>query len=113
MFTEQAGEPVKAVAVGKTWFRKLQRLLRPGGVLTINFEGPEQMREAGLAYCGTLGSRPDIRYQFSQPSYGNSVCAFLEVPGSPAKLRTNLSELLRAYPACRASGQKFKVRKVV
>jgi len=113
LFTEKQGEPVKAVATGKGWFRKLGKLLRPGGVLVINFEGPEQMREAGSAYCETIGSQPDIRFQFSQPTYGNSVCAFLDEAGSPAKLRERLSTLLDSYPACRASGQKFRVRRVV
>ena len=113
LFTENAGEPVKVVSAGKSWFRKLQKLLRPGGVLIVNFEDPEQMREAAPAYLDSLGSKPDIRYQFSQPSYGNSVCAFLDEPGSPVKLRSRLSRLLSEYPACSASGQKFRVRRVI
>lgn len=113
LFTEQSGEPVKVVASSQSWFRKLRKLLHPGGVLVINFEGPEQMRASGEAYRATLGSDEDIRYQFTQPTYGNSVCAFLRQPGSPAKLRSRLSDLLEHYPACRATGQKFKVRRVV
>lgn len=113
LFTERESEPVKAVVCNAGWFRKLRKLLRPGGVLVINFEGPEQMRDAGSAYCDTLGSQPDIRYQFTQPTYGNSVCAFLDERGSPAKLRQRLSVVLDSHPACRASGQKFRVRRVV
>lgn len=113
LFTEEAGEPVKVVAASQGWFRKLRKLLRPGGVLVVNFEGPEQMRAAGPAYQATLGCTDDIRYQFTQPTYGNSVCAFLNSPGSPAKLRARLSDLLDVYPACRAGGQKFRVRRVM
>lgn len=113
LFTEQNGEPVKVVPAGVGWFRKLKKLVRPGGVLVINFEDPEQMRDAGSAYQRTLGARSDIRYQFTQPTYGNSVCAFMDDTASPSRLRTRLSTLLDSYPACHASGQKFRLRKVV
>ena len=113
LFEEKAGEPVRVAAAESAWFRKLRKLLRPGGTLVINFEDPGQMRQAGAAYREVLGAKPDIRYQFTQPSYGNSVCAFLDEPGSPAKLRARLAELLISYPACRAEGQKFRVRRVV
>jgi spermidine synthase len=113
LFIEENGEPVKARGAGVTWFRQLRRLVRPGGVLVMNFESPAQMREAGAAYCQTLGSLDDIRYQLTQPAYGNSVCAFLDQPGSPATMRNRLADVLADFPACRASGQKFKLRRVV
>jgi len=113
LFTEQAGEPVRVASAGSAWLRQLRSLLRPGGTLVINFEDPGQMREAGSAYRETLGAKPDIRYQFTQPSYGNSVCAFLQGQASPAKLRARLTKLLVSYPACRANGQQFRVRRVV
>ena len=63
LFTENAGEPVKVVTAGKSWFRKLQKLLRPGGVLIVNFEDPEQMREAAPAYLCLLYTSPSPRDQ--------------------------------------------------
>lgn len=113
LFTEIDGEPVRVAEANKSWFQSLRKLLRPGGTLVVNFESSQQMRQAGTAYQAAIGSLPNIRYHFSQPAYGNSVCAFLAQPASPAKLREQLGELLRPYPACHASAQKFRVRKAV
>jgi hypothetical protein len=82
-------------------------------MLVINFEDAQQMRQAGAAYVAAIGGQPDIRYHFNQPTYGNSVCAFLSDCVKPAELRQRLATVLERYPDCRVSGQKFRVRRVV
>lgn len=113
LFTEKVGEPVRVATADQAWFRVLKRHLRPGGALVINFEDAAQMRASGAAYQSTLNGKPDIRYQFNQPSYGNSVCAFMGDTVSPAMLRSRLDNLLTNYPACRGKSQKFRIRRVV
>lgn len=113
LFTEKHGEPVRVADADQAWFCLLRRHLRPGGALVINFEDASQMRASGAAYQSELNGEPDIRYQFNQPSYGNSVCAFMGDTVSPAILRTRLTELLGDFPACRAKSQKFRIRRVV
>ncbi len=113
LFTEREGEPERAVTADVKWFSMLLSQLRPGGALVINFEDPPQMRQSGAAYLAANGIRPDVRYHFSQPTYGNSVCAFLGDMTKPAVLRERLSTVLLPYPDCRATGQKFRVRRVV
>lgn len=113
LFSEQGGEPVRVATADQAWFRLLKRHLRPGGALVINFEDASQMRASGAAYQSTLNGKPDIRYQFNQPSYGNSVCAFMGDTVSPAILRARLDKLLANYPASRGKSQKFRIRRVV
>lgn len=113
LFTEENGEPKRVATADKQWFSLLQKHLNPGGALVINFEDPAQMRASSGAYQATLSDRKDIRYQFNQPSYGNSVCAFMADSVSPAALRSRLDQALANYPACRVKGQKFRVRRVV
>lgn len=113
LFTELNGEPARVAEADEQWFRLLQKHLHPHGALVINFEDSAQMRASGAAYQATISGREDIRYQFNQPSYGNSVCAFMPGPVSPAGLRERLSAVLAGYPDCRVSGQKFRLRRVV
>ena len=113
LFTEQGGEPVRVANADQAWFRLLRRHLKPRGALVINFEDAAQMRNSGTAYQATLNGRADIRYQFNQPSYGNSVCAFMGSSVTPAILRGRLDDLLVHYPACRTKSQKFRIRRVV
>ncbi len=113
LFTERDGEPQRVVTADHKWFSLLLSNLRPGGALVINFEDLQQMRQSGAAYLAAIGGKPDIRYHFNQPTYGNSVCAFLSSPVQPATLRHRLTEVLASYPECRVSGQKFRLRRVV
>ena len=113
LFTEHEGEPARVVNADRQWFSMLLSRLNRGGMLVINFEDAQQMRQAGAAYVAAIGGQPDIRYHFNQPTYGNSVCAFLSDCVKPAELRQRLATVLERYPDCRVSGQKFRVRRVV
>ncbi len=113
LFTEKNGEPYRIAEATAPWFRQLKKHLQPEGVLVVNFEDAMQMRAASAAYQATLNGDPDLRYQFNQPSYGNSVCAFLGNAVSPAVMRRRLDLLLENYPACRAKGQQFRIRRVI
>ena len=112
LFTEVDSEPVRAVNADEQWLSALLRHLRSAGCLVINYEDNEQMQESARAYLDCKGDRPDVRYRFSQPSYGNSVCAYLGIEGKPSRLRSQLDEVLSGFSACRATGQKFKLRRV-
>lgn len=113
LFTEEGGEPVRVAAATTEWFRLLLKNLQRQGTLVINFEGKAQMRESSESYLAAKGARPDVRYQLNQPTYGNSVCAYMGQPVSPATLRRNLDNLLSHYPDCRAGAQRFQLRKVI
>ena len=112
LFTEVNGEPQRVVAADTQWFEVLLRNLEPHGVLVINFEDAAQMRRSGTAYREAIGDRADIRYQFTQPTYGNSVCAFAQTSVAPAYLRERLAQVLEGYPASRRAAQRFRVRRV-
>lgn len=111
LFTEQDGEAVRVAAADAAWFAALLNLLKPGGILIINFEDAAQMRRSMPFYASAAGRQP-IAYQFGQPSYGNCVCAFLPADLKPAALRGRLDQILAPYPASRKSAQRFRVRRV-
>ncbi len=112
LFTEQAGEPQRVVTADQQWYSLLLSPLSAAGVLVINFEDPAQMRASGAAYRSALGSSEDIRFQLTQPTYGNSVCAHLSQPAKPAFLREQLSTVLEQFPASRTAAQRFRLRRV-
>ncbi len=112
LFTEVDGEPVRVAPAGEAWLSALLSHLQPHGSLVINFEDAAQMRNSTPPYLACKGERPDARFRFTQPSYGNSVCAFMGQEGSVPWLRKQLDVALAPYPACRATGQKFKIRRV-
>ena len=113
LFTEIEGEPVRVERASAGWFRQLRRLLKKDGTLIINFEDPAQLRRSGPAYCAAIAGAADHRFGLTLPSYGNCVGVFLSRQGDPALLREKLGELLKSYPACRGSGQKFRIRRVL
>jgi len=112
LFIERDGEPERVMDADEYWFSDLLQHLTDEGVLVINFEDPQQMRRSGDAYRAVLNGREDIRYQFSQPTYGNSVCAYLSLPSTPAFLREQLTDVLLPFAANRRAGQNFRVRRV-
>lgn len=112
LFTESNGEAVRVATASASWFAFLLSVLRPGGILIVNFEDTGQMRRSIANYQQAAGRSP-IAYQFTQPTYGNCVCAFLSEPCRPAVLRARLDEILAGYPDARQSGQRFRVRRVV
>lgn len=112
LFTERDGEPERVMDCDAHWFYSLRQHLTPHGMLIINFEDPEQMRNSGVEYRSAIGDQEDIRYQFTQPTYGNSVCAYLQQAATPAFLREQLDAVLEAYPASREDAQRFRVRRV-
>ncbi len=112
LFTERDGEPERVAQADEVWFAALLRLINPGGILIVNFEDAAQMRASIPAYERVVKA-PALAYQFSQPSYGNCVCAFLSSPQKPAALRARLEQVMTPFPAARKSAQRFRVRRVV
>ncbi len=112
LFTECDGEPVRVAEATAAWFASLLGMLNPDGILIINFEDARQMRQSIENYEKAAG-KPVLAYQFSQPSYGNCVCAFLSSDEKPAALRRRLEAIMASYPAARQSAQRFRVRRVV
>lgn len=112
LFIERDGEPERVMHADEHWYSSLLQHLSCRGVLVVNFEDAVQMRNSGEAYLSALGEIDDIRYQFTQPTYGNSVCAYLQAASTPTFLRHQLADVLQKFPASRTSGQKFRVRRV-
>jgi len=116
LFTEKEGEPVRVADASEQWFRSLRGLLRPQGMLIINFEDAAQLRACGEAYTNAIGAiggaAVDCRFGFTLPTYGNCVGAFLPTEVQPSKLRKRLDELLLKYPQSQRSAQKFRIRRV-
>ena len=112
LFTESSGEPMRVAPATDAWFASLLKMLNPEGILIINFEDAKQMRQSIKPYEKAAG-KSALAYQFSQPSYGNCVCAFLSSEEKPATLRARLEEVMESYPASRQSAQRFRVRRVI
>jgi len=112
LFTEEKGEPVRVADASEQWFSSLRGLLRPQGMLIINFEDAQQLRASGDAYMSAIGTAVDCRFGFTLPTYGNCVGAFLPTEVQPAKLRKRLNELLAKYPQSQRSAQKFRIRRI-
>jgi len=113
LFTESAGEPVRAVAADGLWAEKLYALLRAGGTLVVNFISRRQLNGSGFARPGSrLRKRVKSAFGFFLPRYENEIGAFLDFESSRRELMAQLSGIPGLDPARLSAGVDFRMRKL-
>jgi spermidine synthase len=90
LFGEEGGEPVRAADLGDDWWRRLGRLVRPGGLLVVNFAELSDLISSPVCYDVSLRTRFPAAFRFSCEQYLNAVAALLTEPRSAASYRAAL-----------------------
>jgi spermidine synthase len=92
LFEELDGEPVRHdSAQSATWWRRLERLIAPDGVLVVNFAWESDVSSSAL--CQDIRFRESFAaaFRFTFPSYENCVVALCRRPVSLSTFRRRLA----------------------
>jgi hypothetical protein len=92
LFDEVDGEPVRhAAADGGVWWRRLAGLLRPGGVLVVNFTWRRDLITSDLCQDVAFRTTFPSAFRFTFRSYENAVGAFATAPVSAATFNRRIA----------------------
>lgn len=104
IFSDEGGDPQRAVAVDAPWMRLLLKRLTPQGTLVVNFGSPAELKGCAWFSDASLQGRFPAAFSFTTPLYENAIGAFLRRPAESGELRQHLGrwpELDSAKKRCR------------
>lgn len=106
LFGHADGEPSRAIAADSAWFMQLQRLLRPGGTLALNFDTPAGLRSCGWCSDRRVAATLASGWGLSTPLYENCVGVFTHTPST----REALLQRLQQFPALDTRRKSCRLR---
>ena len=109
LFTEQDGEPVRAVKANKVWFEKLNSHLSPDGILVINFISRNDLKNCAALSYKKISALFCSSFQFTLTHYDNAIGAFLKKPASRQMLQQHIAEIDELK---KSKGLDFNMRKL-
>ncbi len=112
LFSDNEGDPQRAVAADSRWFRQLLKLLAPGGTLVANFGSPEELRACAWFVDARIHSRIPAAFQLTTPLYENAIGAFLSTPSDSAVLRKELAAVPALDPARKGCRLNYRIRRL-
>jgi len=107
LFSEDNGEPVRAVVPTAQWFNLLNKNMSQQGILVMNFISHTEFRDAAYFSSKSLTQRFKSVFQLSLPLYENRIGVFLKQQSSSGQLRERLLKIsgLRNF--------KYQIRKII
>jgi spermidine synthase len=106
LFGEQAGEPVRAVALDKKWFTTLNRNLMDHGVIVANTVAKNELNNCAFFSSPSVAGMFKSAYTMSLPTYENTVAAFFKTTLTKKHLTAGIASL--PENACKKAIQKMK-----
>jgi spermidine synthase len=107
VFGEEQGNPVRPRGFDDgRWWRRLSRLLAPGGVLVVNFVGEADLTTSDLCQDIAFRRRFPAAFRFSCRGYENAAVALMSNAVGPRTFRARL----HAHPALRPAAARRLMR---
>ena len=99
-FTDADHQPMRAIEASPAWFYRLHTLLRPGGILVMNFISRAELLASGFFHTRSVRRGFKSAFQLTNPRDENHVGVFSRRPVTSRHLRQQLfshADLKRAY----------------
>ncbi len=93
LFCGEQGEATRAVNADERWFKRLLRLLNPGGEIVVNFASTQQLRGSAYVQSAELQKQFAVAYRFTTPYCENAVAAFLTEGANSCVLKQQIARL--------------------
>jgi len=113
LFGEEKGEPLRAIKADAKWFKQLHRLLKPNGMLVMNFINSVEIRECAYLQDEHINGLFKIAHKFSLESYENNIAAFLKEEVFKDTLYKNITSETKLNQAVKSKKIKFRLRQLV
>ncbi len=111
LFSEENGEPVRAVAANHRWLSVINRNLNKNGILIMNFISAKTLKECELV-TDEKNYNYQSAFQISMPIYDNAIGVFLNFEASSTDLRTNLKAQPRLGTSLNNKNLNYTIRKL-
>jgi len=98
LFTEQQGEPMRAVVMDEGWGELLLCHLAPGGAVVANFISSGELKQSALYQSAPLQSHFASMFCFTLTGYQNAIGAFLQRSATTPQLRQQLRDTIGVCP---------------
>jgi spermidine synthase len=92
LFYEEGGEPIKLMPANNTWFYNLYSLLKPNGLIVMNFVGRKNAMLAAPFHDDFANQLLPNILHFTTPHYDNHVLAFSKGNISAQQVRKTIDE---------------------
>ncbi len=92
LFYEEEGEPIKLVPANSTWFYHLYSLLKPKGLVVMNFVGRKNAFSAAPFYDDYVENLLPNCLHFTTPHYDNHVMAFSKRELNAQRIRQAINQ---------------------
>lgn len=98
LFYEENNEPVKVAAPNATWFYNLYSLLKPNGLIIMNFVGRQTAMTAAPLHDDYVAKLLPQTLHFTTPHYDNHVLAFSNQALSAKDVRQKIHQAKALKP---------------
>ena len=93
LFTEEKGEPVRAVKANKAWVETLNKHLTDDGMLVMNFISGSDLKNCAAVSYKKISNFFNSSFQLSLSHYENAIAAFLKKSSTSQMLRKNINAI--------------------
>ncbi|VAX07932.1 hypothetical protein MNBD_GAMMA25-1162 [hydrothermal vent metagenome] len=111
LFTEEEGEPVRAVAADSDWLKLITDNLNKNGMLVMNFISSETLKSCAL-FNKTKNPFYHAAFQISMPIYDNAIGIFLGFDATSTDLRMNLKSQPRLGASLNNNNLNYTIRRL-
>lgn len=112
IFSDQGGDPQRAVAADAPWFRSLLKLLSPEGVLVVNFGSRQELQQSAYFSDRAIGARFASAFALTTPLYENVIGAFVCREADSATLRQRLRQAPELNPERKGCRLNYRIRRI-
>ena len=109
LYTEVNGGPVKIIPSAYEWLEQLTRLLKPGGIVIVNFANRFQLDQVLEETEQLCVKHFDACYHWGVPQLSNCVAAFVPDTYTPIEIHKKFRNIRETYPQCSSSLDKYKM----
>ncbi|MGC6424595.1 MAG: spermidine synthase [Lentimonas sp.] len=107
LYGEEDGIPVRCVPMDVDWCRRLEELVRPGGMMVFNLVEPSKVAHMPPFKDAKLKKRFPYTKVFRMDGYENRIVTFSELPLEEAEYAKHLKLICKRHPRCRGVGKRY------
>jgi len=111
LFSEEDGEPIRAVAADHKWLSLITRNLSSRGMLVMNFISSKTLKSCAL-FSANRNNTYRAAFQISMPIYDNAIGIFLKFNASSTDLRMNLKAQPKLGTSLNNNNLNYSIRKL-
>ncbi len=112
IFSDNEGDPQRAITADIRWFRRLVKLLAPQGAVVTNFGSAGELKSSAWFTEERMRDRFPAAFQLTTPLYENVIGAFMGRPTDSRDLRRKLAEWPELDTAKKSCRLKYSIRRL-